>query len=249
MDEKVTETQEMYEAQLERKDDLRELANNLESIIKFMNDFSEDMSSYSDPSTTLYDSRHALWPCLHHLSKDILSYKHKYDEVPYINISVFQFIEGGEQNPIEDADTAIKLYDQHESPTISISLSDQKGYASEPIYCHLDDSYGSARKFKYQKDRILQEHRDLLDQFAPEILSQLEAQIDDILRHSINTAIQMDSQVRYDPDAYEDIQEISVDIYEDAIIYDGIEEDLNELQDLTEELKEIRKSAIQASFA
>lgn len=239
----------MYEKRLKKKEDLGKMADKLQSVIEWMEDFSENMSSRSDPSSTLYDSRHALWPCLHHLSKDILAYSHKYDEIPYITISVFQFIEGGEKNPIEDVNKAMYLYNQHESPTVSVSLSDEKGYADELIFCHLDDSYEGAVKFKYQKDHLLEEHKELLDQFSPGILSRIEDQVDTILLRSINTAIQTDSPVRYDPKSYEDIQEMSVDIYEDTIIYDGLDTDLDKLDDLVEELDGVRRSAIHTSYS
>lgn len=202
LDRKVTETQEMYEDRLRREEDLRKMADSLQSVIDWMETFSENMYSRSDPSTTIYASRNALWPCLHQLCKDILTYKYEYGEVPYIEISVFQFLEEGEKNPIKDANKAVDLYSQYESPTISVVLRDEKGYADDLIFCHLNDSFEEVMKFKYQKEQLLKEYEELLDQFSPGILSQLETQVDTILRRSINNSIQTKSPVKYDLNTY-----------------------------------------------
>lgn len=241
--------QENLEKQLERKDSLREMANDMRSVIEWMNTFSEGMSRRSDPDETPYDTRYTVWPCLRHFCKDLLAYKHQYNSTPDIRVSVYTRAEGGEQVPIKSPDEAINSYENHDIPAISISIDDKQGYADQVIFCHLNKAFEGAETLKCRMSPFKKEHGDMLDQFSPGLMMRLEEQVDTILSNSIENALQSTPQISYDPDHYENLHEMEIDIFEEVLIYNDIGDDLSDLYDIINELEETRKSIVQTSYS
>lgn len=89
----------------------------------------------------------------------------------------------------------------------------------------------------------------MLDQFSPGLMMRLEEQVDTILSNSIENALQSTPQISYDPDHYENLHEMEVDIFEEVLIYNGIDDYLSDLYDIINELEETRKSIVQTSYS
>lgn len=233
--------QRELEKRIERKEDLKDVVESLDKVIEWMEDFQEGLSS---PKNDI-----AAWVELEDFCKDVLGYHHLSNNTVTISISVFQFVEGGERKPINDEEIAVNLYDKNDSPTISIEIEDVEGYSEETCFMHLDMYFRGAGKFKFQKGSLKREHEELIEEFCAGLLSDIDSQITTILENCIREALKNEPSLEVDPDNYKNLEGIAFDIYETAIRYDGIKGDLDDLDDLIDDLKKTRQSALQTSYS
>lgn len=233
--------QRNLEKRIERKEDLKDIVEDLDEVIGWMEDFRDELSG---PKNNV-----AAWTKFRDFCKDILGYHHFSEESVKIKVSVFQFVEGGERKSIADEKVAVNLYEESDSPTISIEIEDKEGYSEEILFMHLDEYFQGAAKFKFRKGTLKRGNEELIEEFCAGLLSDIDSQVTTILENCYREAIRTKPFLEVDPSNYENIDDIALNMYEEVIIYDGIEEDIDELSTLIDDLKETRQAALQTSYS
>lgn len=246
----LIEKQERLEQQLERKEELQTVANNLSEVHEWLTDFHKTFADYPPHSSVPeHSDYHSLWGSLHHLCKDILAYEHATGKTPVLDLTVCTLAEGGEQIPIESPEEAVKLYGTNESPVISLTFEDEADYAEEALFCHLNDAFFGGSKFLVQLPRFNGGQKDAIDEFSPELLEKIEEIVKAIIESCIGSAMESEPRLELNSDEFESVNEMAETIFVDVLIYEGIEEDLQELERLIDEVEETRKSMIEVAYS
>jgi hypothetical protein len=247
---KAEKRQERLEQRIDKKEELRELADFLQNLSEWIQDFHDNLSKNGTQTDISYPyDHHSFRGGLNNLCKEMLGYQHYTGNLPTVEVSVFFWAEEAEEVPIESADEAIELYDDSESPTISLRLQDDASYADETVFHSLSDAFSGAGKLKFRKQRIEDEYGDLINEFSPDLLERLESQIDKILKNCIEQSIQQEPSLQYDVENHDSVGGLAEEIFEATLRYDGVEEDLEDLEETIEEIKSVRKSAMQTSYS
>lgn len=246
----LIEKQDRIENRIEQKEELREMAEAITSVVTWTKEFRDHLSPYSEYDGVPHPDHHStLWGQLYHLSKDAIGYSHLTSGPATISISVFNFVGDEEKVPIEDASEAIDLYDNNRSPTISLTLDDDVGYSQDVLFCHLDQAFFGAGKFKARQQNIREPHGELINEFSPGILDELEDQLDTIIQGCTQEALNSQPDIEIEPSKFDRVDDIAEFLFTTVMWYDGIEQDIEKLAKLIDELEKTRDNVLQTSYS
>lgn len=226
--------------QFERKEKLGELADKIATLEERLERFQSligDPTAERDFSIILFQ-----------ISRETLAFEHTSDQLPKFvlkygvrdtelddNLDVF----GEEDSPTDYLKGGGNMW-----PDFRIEQSEEShlGNALDLNFpfALIGDAYSVI-------DELEEEHGELVEEFDPGFLSELESHLDAIVSGMFRSAHY--ATVEVDPDEFEDADEIGLFVFKELFYYDGISEDLDGLTDQRDDLNELRQLVLQTSYS
>lgn len=233
--------QQKMEKRLERKEELREFADILEDLHEPLTKFESDLRESGEGSQFWHDARNFFKEYTAHLELS--------GSFPDTEVSVFRYVEDGKRVDIEDSSEFMHYTKNGDMPTIALELQGVDGHSTDQTFVFLDRAFAGGAQYLYRINALSQEHSDYVDEFSPDLITAIEDKVHDIIQKCV------DESFRHSPSCkiyYEDcdsIDEWANWVVDELLMYEGIEDDLDELSDLMEELEDTRKRALQTSYS
>lgn len=230
--------QQDVERQLKRKEELSDIAELLYDLIqsiKTARNVLDDPLGHPDLSTQLDQ-----------LGKEVLAIHHETEqEVPVI-VNNFELVSDENEYQIDDWDklkdniltgghVSLNLTVNHERTTVNTFPISEFFFVILPAYEKLD--------------KLRREHGEILDEFEPGLLDDIEDQLDSVTRGIAENIIDMRDGSEYDPEEYESNNMLAVSIYFDFLLYEKWGDDYRSIAELSERIEEVRSKILQASYS
>lgn len=232
--------QKEMEKRIQRKEELREFAEELKEVHQWLSEFESRLRKSGRKSNVWHDCRDFL--------KEYSTHESVTGEYPEAELSVFQFIDETQRKSIDNSGEFMYETDAGEMPTIALEFQAEDFHPTDQSYVFLNRLFSGGSKFIYQVDYIYDRNSEYLDEFCPQLLTEIELQIQGIVQNCVEEAF---SHVPY-PELQSDVESIdewATWLIEEILLYDRIEEDLNELSELIADLEDTRKRALQTSYS
>lgn len=214
-----------------RRERLKELSDKLNDIRSRMERVRLLNEPYSHP-----DLSHSL----NGLSHSLIAHEFETGETPHVTISVRADGDG-----LESAEQALQVYKER--------YTFVSAYAS--IRSYEGPSFGIDEHMLYfgtvykQIDEVREDYLDIIEEFSPGLLSNLESSLDNVVRNSFHQAIGTNEAVAVDIRQFESTDKIGKFVYDKFWHYDGVQDDIDEIENLIDEIEENRIAILQASYA
>lgn len=102
----------------------------------------------------------------------------------------------------------------------------------------------------YEKlDTLKREHGEILDEFEPGLLEDIEDQLDLLTKRVTENIIDMRDGSKYDPEDHGSADMLAVSIYFDFLLYDQWSYDYKSIGELSDRIEEVRSKILQASYS
>lgn len=233
--------QKKFEKRLEQKEELRELTEILEEFVDRLENLHLSLSTPLE--------RRGLHKELVEFGKDIISYNHSSAEDVIIEVSVHTW-EGENKKQIASTDEALEEFKPSGNLAfISLAIDGGQDYYDEEIFCQLDKALDGLARVKFMIEGMDEEQKELMEELKPGLINEVETLLDTILVNVFEEALDTEPRLEYDPDDFEDVNELILHLFTACIVYDDLTADLEELADLIDEVEAVRKSALQTSYS
>lgn len=232
--------QRKTERRIKEKERVREFAENLDAVISRSENILEKLDSpLEHPDIRNY---------LNQISKDILAYKHEKGENPEIKIRSLDFTDHFselEKNEFDYSDEGEALKDI-KTHYISAYSVDVESATEENLLHGVHLPIGDITFF-YKNLSELERYQDLVDDFCKQDLEELEQIISNLGKLLIEDNLES-RKLKIEVENYENIEKISLAVLDEIIPLDEVNKNLDNLEEKTTEMKEIRKDLISTSY-
>lgn len=232
--------QRKVEKRLNRKEDLKSLADDLDDLRLYSEDLESNLRNpFNHDDLAMHLSSAA---------RELLAVNHDSSQTPEVeyNLSIES---DTEQIKPADPDELLDNLKQntriHLSIAVGSTIDEYDGYFGGSI----DQALWPADGFYDSLSDAKESHPELLDEFDTGIISDIEEKVDSIIIALAIEIIEIDEPVDFPVHEYEGTREISQAVFETAFYYNGIEEDLNELSNLNNQLADLRADVLQVSYS
>lgn len=230
------------ERRMKEKERLREFAEDIGDVISRSNRI---YNRLENPEEDI-DIRTQLTS----LSKDVLAYNYENGENPTLAFGGINFhdIKGADttvdevtvESPEEAFDVLRKKYGWISSMRVESPVEDNLVYS-------LEVPLGSIMYFYKDLDKV-KEHENLVGEFCSSEMRKLERTVNRITQKIIEKNFDVREET-IDPGDFESFEKIGFWLYNKAIDYEAIQEDLKELVSVSEDLEGIRKDILATSYS
>jgi len=252
--EELVEKQRRMEERLEKKEELHELADDLDEIIDWLTELEDSLSSLPPtptPSKQWQEPDKIWWDRLVQIGKDSLAFKYQTGEFPPFSLDVYDYRKSDEKWPFEGPEEAVEAFnDLNRMPSITVTLEQgDELYSDEPEFSNLDRVLEGAGKYKYRIPSLEDDKRELLDEFSEGILEEIDSNIDTITLNVFRQALDAPSKIELDLEKVDSVEHFAATICFNALVYDGLNEDIEELSSKIAELEDVRKRVRQTGYS
>lgn len=209
---------------------LKELSDKLDDIRSRLERLQSLKEPYSHP-----DSAHALEA----FSDALVAHEFETAELPQVIVTPRV-----DDSEVENSDQALRVYKEkytYVRVLISISSGNRPSYDINHHIFYLGTAYQTL-------DEIREDYIDIIEEFSPGLLSDIESSIDELIRNCYGQVIKGRNGFTIDIHEYESTDKIGEHVFEGVWYYDGIEDDLAEIDEKVEEVEEVRTAILQASY-
>ena len=232
--------QRQLQEQLNRKAALEELAQDLSSLVNWIE---QGLLLLENP-TEWEDLRGQL----RLLSNAVISHHHSTNEPVTIQYS-FHVLKDGEREEIPHSERLLEIIRSNELPQIYLNIQGSEEMFEQPLSYPVGDFYRFGVHIFESVDEIEQKNGRVLKEFSPDLIDEVESATECLFGNTAASVLQNEGEIVINPDNYSDATEVWEQIYSELLFYDGIEEDIERLEDSIGELEETRKSLIRTSFS
>jgi hypothetical protein len=233
---------ERLQEQMDRKDNLRNLAEGLQRLISTLDKARSGIVHPRTSEDTNLEFRD--------LGRDILAFQHGTGENPTLKLTKLET--GGEDSiEINNVDQALDIAKRtNHSILLHLKLTGanhgnlnlSQSYLIWDAITYINISYDVL-------DWLDANQKEVLNEFDNEILDRVERTIDTIFKGIIQNAIERKSGQQFNPDDYSEPAELAEDVFHYFLYYDGIEEDVESLSNKIDELQALRLRIMQTSYS
>jgi hypothetical protein len=233
--------QKKFEKQLERKEELRALSEQLEKV----KDLEEPMNMLvSNPF-----SHEDLDLNLRSLGRDVLAQADATDGVPIVRVSEVSVGHGDSKQVYESPDQVLQAL--KDGKLINVVFIADGNY----------DNFDRRRRYRFGRflcwpsmfyralDEIEKKNEGLVEQFSPELSNDIESTLDRIVVNLFDNIFLNKDGIEFDPVKYENADELGKDVLIKFLSYDGIEEDMEDFSELSNNVENVRTTVLQASYS
>jgi len=187
------------------------------------------------------------------LSREILACKHETDDgLVQIGVSSYKFNRDGEEvdrETIESFETLVEMYKSDKYPKIRVIVGNrEKMYATdENIWFH--NAFRNFSHIYQYLSKIEEQYGEKLEEFDSSLLDEVRDISDRMVEESSVHLIDENNTFEVNVEEFGTTEEIEDYAFEELFYYDGIEEDIEELEKLLEKVEELRKGILQASYS
>jgi hypothetical protein len=234
--------QKKFERQFERKQELQHLSEDLEDLRHRLEIFIQTLENPENDEDTLFDLRN--------LSRDVLAYSHSTETPATVQVTRLVALSGGEEKEeIETVEQGIDACRQGNKIFSTIAIQDTGDVFSESFAYSLGAPVMSLGRIYDEVDSVKEAHQELLSQFAPELLAEIESTMDEVTAGILQNMIEGKEGVEVDPSDYEDASLIILGIYDKLIRYENIEGEISQLEEFNQEIEDLRTTVLQTSYS
>ena len=185
---------------------------------------------------------------LQEIAREALSCKHETgSETVLIALSPIESLSSEEE--ITDYTELVNKHKSGEYFSLNVVVGDrEKMYTTKRKPLLHNPIRNSSYLYEYLDD-IKQEHSEKMSEFDDSLLEDFEAHLDKIVNSSSKNITDAKNRFNFNINDFETTEEIGDYVFEETFYYDGIEEDLETLEELLEEVEELRKTVLQASYS
>lgn len=223
-----------------KKNELKQLSNELQNLQRMSEDMIEVLFSprvHEDNEISLED-----------MAKEVLTGKHE-TESDQILIAVLINTTISDNNKIEDPDEILRRYEENEMIfwNFQVGNLDELYTTGRTVHLHAPIEYSS---YMYEKiSEIDENHSDIISEFDETLLDDFKIILDRIVKQTAIHATEKYSTFHINVEGFENVEEIGTHIFETTFHYDGIEEDIEDLNQELDRIEEFRKTVLQASYS
>lgn len=221
-----------------QKNQLRELARSIEGTKSALLRLHREILSPrtdEDLELRLYEIPREILACAHELEED--------------DIGIAPNLEKGtgeNSRNVESLDEGVELFENGEYMYIKIKVGSVKGMYMSDREFRMRSPLLNIKTIRSSIKEIRDNHGDIVEDFDNGSLNEVDTLSMEILS-SIIENIQNNEFSEIDV-SDKTVNEIGDEIFEEVIYYDGIEEDLNRLDDLIDNVEELRQVVLQTSY-
>lgn len=178
-------------------------------------------------------------------SKSLLAFNHETGQSPRVEAEVIH-----DDQYIHDGEKALKIYKGANS-WVRVNLQIDPGNTSfKSRYKHDVDHHFLYIGTGYQTiDEIRERHGNQVEEFSPNLLDELESTLDKIVTQAFDHLGSVRRGKEFNMKNYQDVDEISLALFEHFWVYEGSEKDIEELSNILSELEKTRSALVQTSYS
>lgn len=220
----------------QKKEKLKDLSDELNSLRRRVEQLHEGLAKPM--------SNEDLASQLDLLAKDILAFKHSTDDNPVLDL-YFPMDDGALMNEQQ----ALNVYKNDYDWVQFYAEIDSSGYDydSRHHYTVYDGIFLTAGAYRIL-DTIREHYKSILEDFDPDLYDSIETALDSVIKGIYSKVIRNTDGLQVNPDEYDNVAELSENVYEAFVWYDEIEQDLQELENLIGQIEDVRTAILQASY-
>lgn len=226
--------------QMDKKEDLQELAEDLQSLKENLQLFHDGLSKPEESIDT--------WTQLMDLGRNILAYKHYSGRVPRVQVEEIVIRTNDDTEDYRNMKQVKRLLDIGCYPTFRIepNVEDDAKHLIWGIHfahplLNVNVIYNSVEQ--------VSRYEGLVSQFDQDLVIESEALVDEIIESILDHVTENSEGKKFGPSNYNDINDLSRDIYHFFVYYDDIDEDLEELSALIDRIEDLRTTAVETSYS
>ena len=220
-----------------KKRELRELANKLKQLYDSTSEFliyTRNPEEHEDIDLTQEFA-----------GKEMVSYHYENDEDPRIYIDDITLLkrEDGEflRPSVKNQQQAFEqMKEKKESIHFRVKLGSRE--------LSFNSTLNYPQRIFEDLEEIREEHESLMEDFDDELLDSLEDKVDEIAMNMLGSIFQQQDGFEINVEEHETTYEIGEHAYRQIVYYDNIESDLEELENLNNQVEDLRTDILQASY-
>lgn len=224
--------------------ELRGLAqklSDLQDTIEVMKSDLEDFESNEDFELAFEDIAREALACKHETGNNVVQ----------IGLTVERYPENDSTKTvkIDEPEDLIDAYksDTYSNMTMKVGNREELYVTDRRVYLY--DPFMWLSSIYNELDAINEQYEEKLEEFDSDLTPELRKHVDKVVERNSRNRINNVNWFDVNLDEHDTIAEIEDYIFEQIFHYDGIEEDLDELGELTEEIEELRQGILQASYS
>lgn len=223
-----------------KKDELKQLSNDLQDLQKMSEDLLEVLFSprvNEDNELSLED-----------LAKEVLTAKHETDR-DQILIAVLISTTLSDNDAINDADEVLRRYRENERVFWNFKIGNMEELYTTGRTVHLHAPIDYTPHMYDKISKIESNYSDVISEFDDSLLDDFEGILDRIVKQTAKHGTGKYSNFHISVDDFEDTDEIGIHVFETTFHYNGIEEDIEDLEQKLDRIEEFRTTVLQASYS
>lgn len=224
-----------------QKNRLRDLAGKLKNIKKSagkINNILENPRSHEDLDLRLYEIPRELLACQYETEK--------------AEVTISTRIETGygeNSKELRDSGEILNQYRNGEHLHIKLRVGNpDEFYASDRQFL-MTDPFDYASYFYKEIYEVEEEFGDVIEEFNDKLFEDLESHIESMLKQHSNHLIEESNSFSVSVNGFESTGEMGKEIFKRLYYYEGLECDIDELENKLEELDEFRTTVLQTSYS
>lgn len=222
------------------KDRLRELATklkNLKANTEWIGQTLENPRSHEDLELRLYE-----------LPREMLDCQYETGEKEVTVLPEIKTSYGEDSKELSDPQNVFDRYKEDEWFVIQLKVGNLKEmYASDRKFSITDPFWGASDIYT-EINEINEQFGGVIGEFNESLLVNLESHLDSMVRKHCDHIIKHTSGFSVNIDEYDSTEAIGRDVFRELYFYDGVKDDLEELEDQLEELENVRTTVLQTSY-
>lgn len=237
----IASNQRKMESQLDRKEKLRSLADDLEELISLLERFTDALSNPKQSRD--------LWLQLDLLGKNILANKHDTGKSTIVFVARLDAGVSDESREVENLHQGLSALKGGEMVTVALGTKGNENADASMTTFDIGNPFLTAKWIYELKSEWDEDDRELIQQFQPKLIENLGPKIDRINKQIFRQLFDNADGIDFHPDDYENVEELCQEIYREFTSYDGVAEDLGSLRELIADTKETRTAVTQTSYS
>lgn len=224
-----------------RKDRLKDLAAKLKSIRRNserIGEVLENPRSHEDLDLRLYELPREMFACHHETGDE--------------DVSILLTISTGfgeESKELEDRSEIFDRYKNNDRLHLQLKVGNpDQLYASDRQY-HMTDPFRYTSYIYEKISKIEEEYGSVIEEFNETLLGDLESHLDAMLKQHTDHLIVKSNIFSMNVNEFESADEIGEAVFRTMFYYNGLEDDLEELDEKLGEVEELRTTVLQTSYS
>lgn len=218
------------------KSELNDLANSLRDIHSRASKVHERFSTPLDAPD--------VGNALENVSQSMIAFEFETGKSPWIKAEIYH-----DDEYVYDGEEALDIYKDGDWLKISL-LMEPRDTDYEVKYKYPIEGPGFFMSQGYlELEKIRNENQSRIEEFSPGLLDDFESQVDRVIRKSHDTLGEKHEGREFDLNEYEKVDDVSRAVFDYFYSYEGVENDIEELQNVLERVDEVRASMVQSSYS
>ena len=154
---------------------------------------------------------------------------------------------GDNKKEIDDVEKALDMYKSGDFFSIYLTIGSREDMYVSSREINFIPPYDGVRFFYDSLNEIQTEYSNVINEFDENLLENMEITVDEIAESALKVLLNEMQPIEVNVDQYES-EELGEYLLDKMFYYDGVDQDLQQLENQVEDLEELRQLVLQTSY-